>query len=210
MRPSDEVVESLVVAARSGGDWAFGRLWELFSGPVAGYLRRRGVVDVDDVTSEVFLAAFQGLAGFEGDGRQFRSWLFTIAHHRGVDAVRRQVSAAATEYREADDTRQSHGADHLVVERQLDPELVDALDALPEAQREVVVLRLLAELSNDEVAAVTGRTPNTVKQQYRRGLVALRRSLGARPEAVPLTHPDGPTAPVVVPLAPAAPITQTR
>ena len=82
-------LDALVDAARAGGGWAFGRLWEQLAPSVAAYLRRRGVQDADDVTSEVFLAAFLGIARFRGDGPAFRAWLFTIAHHKGVDAVRR-------------------------------------------------------------------------------------------------------------------------
>jgi RNA polymerase sigma factor (sigma-70 family) len=87
-------LDSWVQAARVGGEWAFSLLWEDLSGPVAGYLRARGVHDVEDVTSEVFLAAFKGIRGFQGNGDSFRSWLFTIAHHRSVDAIRHQMKVA--------------------------------------------------------------------------------------------------------------------
>src|SRR3954447_11842587 len=86
---SETDLDLLVDAARASGRWAFGRLWEELSPAVAAYLRRRGVRDAEDVTSDVFLAAFRGIAGFEGDGAAFRAWLFTIAHHKGVDFIRR-------------------------------------------------------------------------------------------------------------------------
>ena len=70
---SGDDVDLLVGAARAGGAWAFGRLWERFSPVVHGYLRARGVRDPEDVTSEVFLAAFRRVGDFEGDGRAFRA-----------------------------------------------------------------------------------------------------------------------------------------
>ncbi|MFZ0323842.1 MAG: RNA polymerase sigma factor, partial [Actinomycetes bacterium] len=88
-------LDALVDAARAGGHWAFERLWQELSPRVSGYLRGRGVGDADDVTSEVFLAAFQGMGTFNGDGAAFRSWLFTIAHHRGVDWQRRAARNVA-------------------------------------------------------------------------------------------------------------------
>ena len=66
-------LDALVDAARAGGGWAFGRLWEQLAPSVAAYLRRRGVQETDDVTSEVFLAAFGGIGRFHGDGVAFRS-----------------------------------------------------------------------------------------------------------------------------------------
>ena len=85
-------LDLLVAAARTGGGWAFGRLWEQLAPSVAAYLRGRGVRDADDVTSEVFLAAFRGIGRFHGDGVAFRSWLFTIAHHKSVDVHRRPAT----------------------------------------------------------------------------------------------------------------------
>ena len=84
-----EDLDRWVDAARAGGGWAFGQLWEALSPGVAGYVRGRGAPDPDDVTSEVFLAAFQRIAAFQGGGAAFRSWLFTIAHHKAVAPRRR-------------------------------------------------------------------------------------------------------------------------
>ena len=84
-RDGDADLDRWVAAARDGDSDAFGLIWQSLSGRVSGYLRGRGVDSPDDVTSEVFLAAFSGLSGFTGDGARFRSWLFTIAHHKSVD-----------------------------------------------------------------------------------------------------------------------------
>lgn len=82
-------LEGLLDAARAGAPWALQRLYEELAPLVAGYLRLQGVPEVDDVTSEVFLGVFRGLGGFTGDASGFRSWVFTIAHHRLVDEQRR-------------------------------------------------------------------------------------------------------------------------
>lgn len=191
---SVDTLDSLVVAARAGGDWAFARLWEELAGPVAGYLRARGVADAEDVTSEVFLAAFQGMRSFEGDGARFRSWLFTIAHHRGVDGLRRQFKAGArTPYLEELDRRTTPSAEDSSLELLQSDEVRAALGALTPEQRDVVLLRFVADLSLDEVAAITGRNTGAVKQLQRRAIHRLRHHLnGAIPSdsitSVP-THP---------------------
>ncbi len=181
-------LDSLVVAARAGGGWAFARLWEELAGSVAGYLRARGVEEVDDVTSEVFLAAFAGIRRFEGDGARFRSWLFTIAHHRGVDGLRGQIKAGEREtYMRDLDRRTVPSAEDSSFERLQSDEVRVALAALTPEQRDVVLLRFVADLSLDEVAAITGRNTGAVKQLQRRGIQQLRRHLNGAIPTNPIT-----------------------
>jgi len=181
-------LDSLVVAARAGGGWAFARLWEELAGSVAGYLRARGVDEVDDVTSEVFLAAFAGIRRFEGDGARFRSWLFTIAHHRGVDGLRGQIKTGGREtYVDDLDRRTVPSAEDSSLERLQSDEVRVALAALTPEQRDVVLLRFVADLSLDEVAAITGRNTGAVKQLQRRGVQQLRRHLNGAIPTNPIT-----------------------
>ena len=180
-------LDALVDAARAGGDWAFARLWEDLSGPVAGYLRARGVTEVDDVTSEVFLAAFQGIASFEGDGARFRSWLFTIAHHRGVDSLRRGIKAnRETGYDETLDERVVSSAEEVAMINNTAAETRAMLGRLTPEQREVLLLRFVADLSLDEVATITGRKIEAVKQLQRRGIAGLRRHLDGAISTAPI------------------------
>jgi len=58
----DAGLDALVLDARAGSGAAFTDLWRRLSPVVAGYVRGRGVRDAEDVTSDVFLAAFRGLA----------------------------------------------------------------------------------------------------------------------------------------------------
>ena len=80
--------DQVLARARAGSGDAFALLYEDLARPVAAYLRAKGVADVEDVTSEVFLAVFTGLGRFVGDQAQLRSWVFTIAHRRVVDGWR--------------------------------------------------------------------------------------------------------------------------
>jgi len=181
-------LDALVVAARAGGDWAFARLWEELAGSVAGYLRARGVDEVDDVTSDVFLAAFAGIQSFEGDGARFRSWLFTIAHHRGVDGLRSQIKAGGREpYVENLDRRTVPSAEETSLDHLQSDDVRAALADLTPEQRDVVLLRFVADLSVDEVASITGRNAGAVKQLQRRGIQRLRRHLNGVIATDPIT-----------------------
>jgi len=184
-RGSDDgaVLTTWVDAARAGDSAAFGRIWELLSPRVHGYLRGRGVASAEDLTSEVFLAAFSGLAGFTGDGPAFRSWLFTIAHHKAVDDLRRRTPTV--EWTPESDPRAVRSAEDAAFEGLLGTRVKGMLAVLTDEQREVLLLRAVADLSVEEVAAVTGRTEGSVKQLFHRAVASARRAEdGAGPDVV--------------------------
>ena len=170
-------LDTLVDAARAGGSWAFGRLWEQLAPPVHAYLRGRGARDAEDATSEVFLAAFGGVTGFDGDGRAFRSWVFTIAHHKGVDAVRRSVAAREVPTDSLDDGRLHQSAEDDALARLGDETVHELLATLSVDQRSVLLLRIVADLSLEETAAVLAKPVGAVKSLQHRALAALRRTL---------------------------------
>ena len=141
-------------------------------------MRLQGVSDADDLTGDVFLSVFAGLDRFDGSEQQFRSWVFTIAHHRLVDerrrvARRRWVVTDQTELldRPGGDVEQE-AVDNLASQRvrQLCAELSDD-------QREVLLLRIVADLSPDEVAVVLGKSVGAVRALQHRALSALRRQI---------------------------------
>jgi len=145
---------------------------------VLGYLRARRAPDPEDLLGEVFLQVSRDLDRFAGDAADLRRWVFTIAHHRMTDAYRRRARRPRIVDRRLPATEAPPAADPV------DPALVSALHALGPDQREVVTLRFVADLSLDDVAAITGRTPNAVKAMQHRALGNLRRALA---ESVPVT-----------------------
>ena len=175
--------EHVLGAARAGGEWAWERLYASLAPPVAGYLRANGAAEPDDLVGEVFLQAVRGLDRFDGGEHQFRAWVFTIAHRRLVDDLRRRarrpVSPAEPEVLEA---AAGVGGDvHEDAEAVLDEARVRAvIDDLPPDQRAVLLLRILGDLTIEEIARAMGKRPGAVKALQRR---ALRRVERAYPSA---------------------------
>jgi len=170
--------DDVLARARDGSGEAFTALYEDLVRPVAAYLRGRGTRDVEDLTSEVFLAVFTGLARFSGDQAQFRSWVFTIAHRRVVDAWRKGArSPVEVGYEPDDDARTSPAAEAGALELLGHHEVAVLLAALTDDQREVLVLRIVADLTVEQVAVVLGKRPGAVKALQRRGLATVRRAL---------------------------------
>jgi RNA polymerase sigma-70 factor (ECF subfamily) len=183
-------LDELVEQACAGSAVAFEAIWRTLSPVVAGYLRGRGAQDVDDLTSEVFLGAFQGLPRFEGDGAAFRRWLFTIAHHRSADdrrlRVRRSVEGS---YEPETDPRRVRSAEEDALSHLTQLEVRTLLADLPEDQRNVLLLRLVADLPVSDVAAVMDRSPDAVRQLQHRALARLRRRLAQPHEPVTGDNP---------------------
>jgi RNA polymerase sigma-70 factor (ECF subfamily) len=142
---------------------------------VLGYLRAQRVDDPEDVLGEVFLHVARDLRKFSGDAAARRRWVFSIAHNRAMDAHRKRGRDRAIGGHEPGDRAGAGAPDPI------DPGLVEALDALSADQREVLVLRFVADLPLEAVAKITGRRVGAVKALQHRALENLRRAVS--PEA---------------------------
>jgi RNA polymerase sigma factor (sigma-70 family) len=174
---SEEDLARDVDAARAGDVAAFERIYHSLAPSVASYLRWNGVVDVESVTNEVMAQVHRNLERFTGDAAAFRSWAFTIAHHRMVDdrrAAGRRPTIADTEIQDTvvlgnaeDEALAVLGDDHL---RRL-------LKDLSADQREVLILRIVADLSLEDVATALNKRRGAIKSLQHRALATLRRQL---------------------------------
>jgi RNA polymerase sigma-70 factor (ECF subfamily) len=145
---------------------------------VLGYLRGQGVSDPEDVLSEVFLQVARSLPRFRGDDDDLRRWVFTIARNRAIDDRRRRKTRPVATDQPVPD------AAAPAARSPVDTALVAALAQLTADQREVVVLRFVADLSLEAVAAITKRSEGGVKSMQHRALDQLARILGDRASAV--------------------------
>ena len=167
--------------AQEGSPRACQSLYESLAGRVAGYLRLHGANEPDDLTSEVFLRVFEHLGEFEGSESGFRAWVFTIAHRLLIDAHRREQRSPAVVELSVGISESVPGgdaeADALAT---LDDErITSVLNALRPDQREVITLRVVGDLTAEQVAQVLGKSRGAVKALQRRGVAALRRQLDA-------------------------------
>jgi RNA polymerase sigma factor (sigma-70 family) len=169
-----------LAAARANAGWAFEWLFHTFAPRVHGYLRSHGVTEPDEVTNDVFLAVFRSLDRFAGDEQAFRAWTFTIARNRLVDEYRRRARRIRTiPGDDAAGLAERAGGD---VEAEALTNIgsewaVDLIRRLAPDQRDVLLLRIVADLTIDQIAEVVGKRPGAVKALQRRGLAAARRIL---------------------------------
>lgn len=176
LSPSDD--SDLVAAARAGEAWALTELWQRHAPAVLGYLRGRGVADAEDVTSDVFLGVFERLPSFRGGESDLRALVFTVAHHKMVDEVRRRARRGdPLPYDDEADRRVVPSAETDALASLSDERVLRLLDDLSPDQREVVLLRIVADLSLEQTAQILGKRVNAVKALQHRGIAALRRAL---------------------------------
>jgi RNA polymerase sigma-70 factor (ECF subfamily) len=144
------------------------------------------VKDPEDLLSEVLLQVVKGLERFEGDERSFRTWVLTIAHRRLVDDIRKATRSRETPV-------PPEGLMDRAADADVEQEVTQSLEAeraarmmreLAPDQQDVLLLRLFAGLTVDEVSQVVGKRPGAVKALQRRGLASLRKKLSK--EGVPL------------------------
>lgn len=164
---------ALIAAARSD-QRAFRELYDRYADRVLGYhLRRTRDEDAaHELTSETFAQAWLVRARFrdECDGSA-GPWLFGIARNVLLMSVRRRrLEAAARE-------RLGLPAEALPAEEAWLDGLDEALDELPDSQREAIRLRVIDEQPYDDVAAALGTTPAAARVRVHRGLSALRQRL---------------------------------
>jgi RNA polymerase sigma factor (sigma-70 family) len=163
----------LVALTATGGRDAFGELIRRHGSAVRGLLRRMGADPAlaDDLAQDAFLAAFQQISDFRGEGT-FQAWVKRIAARLYVKRWRREARGQAAALMAMED-----GPDAIEAQNDDRIDLDDALKSLPRAERLCVSLCYGAGLSHAEAADALNAPLGTVKSHVKRGLDRLRRRL---------------------------------
>jgi RNA polymerase sigma-70 factor (ECF subfamily) len=190
---SDATDEMLMVRYQRGDREAFAEIVHRYETPIYNFVLRqvRHGNAAEDVTQDVFLRLVQNAADFKHEAR-FSTWLYTIARNLCVDHLRKQShrrhpsldqppSGDSTGTRPMIDNV-ADGHPRASVERtaasgEVAGRIVEAVQGLPEEQREVFLLREIANLPFKEIAHITGVGENTVKSRMRYALDRLQEAL---------------------------------
>jgi RNA polymerase sigma-70 factor (ECF subfamily) len=189
-RNSDDSDESLMLRYRDGDVRAFEVLVARHRKPVYNFILRfvRDSAQAEDVTQETFLRLIKGADAYERQAK-FTTWLYTIARNLCVDAARRgkhRKAASLDAPLDGDEGSASlldlvpdsgAGVDRQAQSRELALRIRNAIEALPDEQREIFLLREVADLQFNEIASVVGCPENTVKSRMRYALEKLREAL---------------------------------
>jgi len=169
----------LCALAATGERRAFGELVRRHSSAVRGVLRRMGAhaAEADDVAQDAFLAAFERISEFRGEGT-FAGWVKKIAARLYLRRLHRDRRLGALTEEEPADEAPRGDADAAI-------DLEGALKALGNAERLCVTMCFGAGLSHSEAAEALNLPLGTVKSHVKRGLEKLRTRLAPEHGAVP-------------------------
>lgn len=168
-REDREMVERVL----AGDDTAFRGLVEKYQERLYqmayGVLRNRE--DARDVTQDAFIKAYRSLSSFRRES-SFYTWLYRIGMNLSIDLTRKRKRREAGGLREDVATRDDEGAIHeihhqdsprrVIERRQLYDQIMDAMDQLPEDQKQVILLRELEGMSYREIAEVMDVAEGTI------------------------------------------------
>jgi RNA polymerase sigma-70 factor (ECF subfamily) len=171
-----EELQLLVQRASTGDGEAFGKLYDLNLDAVYRYVYYKigDGVEAEDLTSQIFVKAWEAMPRYQCREIPFSHWLMRLARNAVIDHYR---------------TRKPQGElNEAMVSPEPDPQgeylrgeqvrgLESALRQLPEEQRSLLVLRFVEEMNYAEMAKIVGKSPGALRVMQHRALAALRRIL---------------------------------
>jgi len=177
---------SLVAALQAGDDRAFEVVVRQFGGRLLAVARRivQDEQDARDVLQSAYLSAFRGIASFDGACR-LSTWLHRIVVNAALMKLRsrrRKPEASIEDLLPSFDAQGRHidkpvewtmPADYLLDRDQTRKRVRACIDQLPDAYREVLILRDIEELTTVDAAELLATTPNAVEVRLHRARQAL-------------------------------------
>jgi RNA polymerase sigma-70 factor (ECF subfamily) len=182
--PPSDIDDGTIERARAGEQQALAAVYDWYLPRVYRYvLSRLGhVAEAEDVTEDIFLRMLGAIADYRKTSVPFSAWLFRIARNHLVSYYRKNGD------------RRNHGAlTETMTDSRNDPasiveaqfmlgEVVEAVQKLPEAQRDVIALRFAVGLSIAETAQVLGKRQGNVKALQHKAVTRLQKILLVEPK----------------------------
>ncbi len=174
--------EALVRRARQGDKEAFAQLYEGHFDKIYRYvaLKVRDRTEVEDMTQQVFIRAYESIGSYKMQGFPFSAWLFRIAHNHIVDHIRRETKKPTVLLDETLPIAGDSNLEEEVAQKIEMEKVVEATKELTKSQREVISLRFAGGLSIAEVAATMGKSEGAIKALQHSAILALRKTLTVR------------------------------
>jgi len=175
--------DDVLLALYGQGDGSAARILTLRLTPVALRVGQRMLGDAaeaEDLAQEAMLRLWRAAPGWQPGGAKVSTWLYRVVMNLATDRLRRRRTVPLDEGPEPEDARP--GAVAGLIEAERAAALEAALMALPDRQREAVVLRHLEGLANPEIAEIMGVGVEAVESLVARGKRGLAQRLAGRRE----------------------------
>ncbi len=179
-RGTSQLTQQAVARAKAGDTEGLHYLYVRYADDVLRYVTSvvRDHHEAEDITQNVFAKLMKAIRKYEQREVPFDAWILRVARNAALDHLRAKRAIPTEEVRVADTGRAQTGIDRGRGRR-------EALEALPEDQREVLVLRHIVGLSPVEIAGTLDKTESSVHGLHHRGRRSLRANL-AQLDAAPV------------------------
>ena len=163
-KPSDA---TLIRSYQLGKDMAFEKLFKRYERPLFSFLLRltRNQENAEDIFQQTWMKAINGLSGYQERGT-FSGWLFGIAYHCFIDLTRKESRSKVHEKISADSLDKMPDMNMNPEMKLLNEEKIswmeEAIQQLPDEQKQVVLMRITGELPFKEIAEILDCPINTV------------------------------------------------
>ncbi len=185
MNGENDNERSVVQRAVKGDSSAFGALYDRYQPMIYRFVlikvgRRE---EAEDITHQVFLSAWQNVAGYRHRGHPFSSWLYQIARNQVIDHYREHARRHDVSIDKTDPEAFAVAGDH---EASLGTKLAlekvrSAVGRLKPDYQDVIILRFVEDMSLKETAAALRKTEGAIKLAQHRAIRELKRALGDEP-----------------------------
>lgn len=175
-----ENVEALVASSQKGDSKSFGQLYDIFVQPIYRYVYYRiGRSEAEDLTEMIFLKTWEHIGKYRRGESSFSSWIFRIAHNVVVDYYRGSKTTDELPD-DIEDSRPAVKADTMARLAVTSEILSEALKKLKDQYRQVIILKYVNDLSNEEIAEIMGKSQTALRILQFRALRQLKTMLNKK------------------------------
>lgn len=177
LKNKEQEIDALVEKVKKGDMQAFSRLYDIFITPIYRYVYYKvNQADVEDLTELVFLKIWENIHRYEKGQYSFSAWVFRIAKNLVIDHYRLFKDTVPLDINLPDES--DNISPRKKTERQMTKELLKgALNKLQDNHREILLLKFMKEMRNEEIAFLLGKSEGSLRILQFRALKALKKVL---------------------------------
>jgi RNA polymerase sigma-70 factor (ECF subfamily) len=148
---------------------AFAQLFEHFGPRLKGFMMRKGANAelAEDLVQDAMIAVWNKAGMFSPGKGSVTTWVYTIARNLRIDRLRREGSRYFTDIDDYEEASDDPASDDIVIGRQQDAAVTEALQVLPDDQRQVIVMAFMDDMTQAEIADKLDVPLGTVKSRMR-------------------------------------------
>jgi RNA polymerase sigma-70 factor, ECF subfamily len=185
---SEPTDEEIIVFYKNGDKEVFKSLINRYATPLYNFTARlTNRNDASDIVQEIFIKVWKNINHFDERKASFKTWIFTIAKNTATDFLRKKRNLLFSDIKNSDEDANSFIENipdekilpDVALEKLEDKEFLnELLNKLNLGYREILVLHYQEEMTFSEISKILNKPLNTVKSQYRRAIMELRKMIG--------------------------------